>query len=152
MIVIEVHQFYWPRDCYLYAPGGRTVTVFGYGLLSSAKTSQQKEIRKEKDTERRNGDSQIDRLRHRDRQTRRDRHRHTETVRQAERGGGGKRYRQADRKTEQSGQRDGVSEQRDGVSAEREAKIVRVYTSLLNVQWGVPPNPPSFKLIHSVPG
>ena len=46
--------------------------MFGYGLLSSAKTSQQKEIRREKYRERRDRDSQIDRLRHRDRQTRRD--------------------------------------------------------------------------------
>ena len=103
--------------------------------MSSAKTSKQKEIRREKDRERRD----------RDRQTRRDRHRHTEIVRQAGGGGGGKRYRQTDRKTKQSGQR-------DRVSAEREGKIVCVYTSLLNVQWGLPPNPPSSKLIHSVPG
>ena len=94
--------------------------MFGYGLLSSAKTSQQKEIRREKDTERRdrqsNRQTETQRLTDTQRQTQT--HRDSQTGR--ERGGrGGERYRQTDSKTEQSGQR-------DGVRAEREGKIMCV--------------------------
>ena len=81
--------------------------------MSSAKTSQQKEIRREKYRERRDRDSQIDRLRHRDRQTRRDRQAHRERGR---RGGVGGTGRQKNR----------TEWERDGVSAEREGKIVCV--------------------------
>ena len=82
--------------------------------MSSAKTSQQKEIRREKYRERRDRDSQIDRLRHRDRQTRRDSQ--TGTQREGVEGGVGGTGRQKNR----------TEWERDGVSAEREGKIVCV--------------------------
>ena len=97
--------------------------------MSSAKTSQQKEIRREKYRERRDRDSQIDRLRHRDRQTRRDRQAHRERGRRGCVGGTGR--------------------QKNRTEWER----VRREKARLCVYFLVEcTDAPSSKLIHSVPG
>ena len=89
--------------------------------MSSAKTSQQKEIRREKYRERRDRDSQIDRLRHRDRQTRRDSQ--TGTQREGAEGGCGG-YRQTEKQNRVGERWSECGERRQDC----------VCTSLLNVQ------------------